>query len=68
MKYLCRNKLPIFKPRHLPKILDQVARRNLYEKIDIVFDFAVTCFLGYNVLVRPIEVINVNTVSFPANV
>jgi len=37
---------------------------------NIVFDFAATCFLGYNVLVRTIRVegVNVSTVSFPANI
>jgi hypothetical protein len=46
----------------------QVPRRNLYKKRDILFDFAATCFLGYNVLVRTTEGVNVSTVSISANI
>jgi hypothetical protein len=49
-------------------MMDQVPRRNLYEKRHNVFDFATTCFLGYNGLVRTIENVNVSTVSIPANI
>ena len=48
-------------------MLDQFPRRNLYEKRDIIFDFAATPFMGYNVLVRIIEGVNLSTVSVPAN-
>jgi hypothetical protein len=65
---VCRIKLLILNPRHSSKMLDQFPRRNLYEKRDIVFDFPATCFLGYDVLFRTIEGVNVSTVSFLANI
>jgi len=49
-------------------MLNQFPKRNLSEKRGIVFDFAATYFLGYNVLLRTIEGVNVRTVSFPANI